>query len=383
MKNLVLNRLFVFLSILLAIACQSLAAPAGSYQQVDNLIVLRHATGTHLLDEKINSLNQDEEEKANGGTITEAHLTLGGITDELRNTAKTLQSLGFTTDNTCFISSVNKRALETATVVYDYLAGQNAIYDAWQNAASSPKEPGERILTRLSRAAFSELETRVAARRNVIAIDDRLREASFGPVYESGRYTDLRAASLRLVTQINNVADKFEIHWREGSRSVVVGANGTSEETDVVASADGSVGVTVENLREESNAAKSSFLRASIQTAHTRVDQDPYLSVANALGAEPMSAVFARARTILSSADGLQAHFVRCQSLLGANKRFSMVFATHDSVGPQLISILRDGSNTYPGKNYKMRVAEAVVVPMSAVLRERLTSMLHSQPKSN
>ena len=147
--------------------------------------MLRHATGTHLLDEKINSLNTNEEARAHGANITEAHLTLGGITDELRGTEKTLKSLGFTADNTCFVASVNKRALETATVVYDYLNGQNAIYDSWQNAAGWPKEPGERILTRLSVTAFSELATRVAANRNVIPVDERLREASFGPVFES------------------------------------------------------------------------------------------------------------------------------------------------------------------------------------------------------
>src|SRR5690242_15434277 len=98
------KRSIVFLPILLAIANQSLADLDSPYQQLDSLVVIRHATGTHLLDEKINSLNHDEEEKAHGGTITEAHLTLGGITDELRSTAKTLQSLGFTADNTCFVA---------------------------------------------------------------------------------------------------------------------------------------------------------------------------------------------------------------------------------------------------------------------------------------
>lgn len=381
----VLKSSIAFLAILLANANQSLADLDSPYQQLDKLVVLRHATGTHLLDEKINSLNNDEVERAHGSTITEAHLTLGGITDELRSTAKTLQSLGFTADNTCFVASVNKRALETATVVYDYLAGQDAIYDAWQNTTNSPKEPGKRILTRLSTAAFSELATRVAARRNVIAVDDRLREMSFGPVFESGRYTDLRDASRRLVTQINKdskVADRFEIHWREGSRLVVVGANGESEESEVVATANGDVGVTIVDLREESNAAKAAFLRASLEKAQTRMGQDPYLSLAHTLGAEPMSAVFARASTFLSSADGLPAHVMRCQRQLGAGKRFSIVFATHDSAGPQLISLLRDGRDTYPGKNYKMRVAEAVVIPINDALRERLTGMLPGQGKS-
>src|SRR5690349_19315798 len=75
--------------------------------QIDKFIVLRHANGTHLIDNKLNSLNHDEEGRAHGVTISEADLTLGGITDQLKEVAASLKKQGVRSDNICVISSEN------------------------------------------------------------------------------------------------------------------------------------------------------------------------------------------------------------------------------------------------------------------------------------
>ncbi len=62
---------------------------ACDFDNIQNFVVLRHATGTHILDEKLNSLNADEVDRAIGAEIHEAHLTLNGVSKELKETAWT------------------------------------------------------------------------------------------------------------------------------------------------------------------------------------------------------------------------------------------------------------------------------------------------------
>ena len=333
-------------------------------KQVDNIVVLRHPSATHVLDNKMNALNSTENSRSMGFEIYESHITLGGVTKELKKTAEDLKKIGISASNSCIVSSENIRALETAVVLYDYLSEKNT-FGEWELPLSGDEK--------LSIEQEAILRKMIAQNSSNMREDNRLREGFFG-FFEGKSYKELNDASNKIITAIDeSPKDVFTVSYQLGSRPEKSKYEKEPEAQGPVYQLvlDLSSPIISEAQSDMQASLRISFQAKSLREAQEKLMRGQRVKLSSALGAESKPDIFLRVLDFLKNQNELKAKIADCCEKFG-NTKFNIILSTHATIGAQLISFLFHEHDNYPGENYKMESAEAFIIPMTPKLVERL-----------
>jgi len=355
-------------------------------ERIEQMVVLRHAHGSHLVDGYLNACNLEDQSRVRL-PVRVADLTLGGIRDELREAAEVLERRGLRPDHLCVVSSDNLRAVQSATVVLDYLSGKGELYDSWR--AKEIPERQERLVSPLEKKERELLQQRVAARLATVPqeqdgaapllMDRRLRERWFGPRYEGGSHLAMKVEDEKRLVSISELSQgRFRLSFQQttktypregyGRRMVLEGT--PLEEREIDFFLGGGAEDRAHHDRGQAGGSHEAIER--VRKVKAFMDDGQACSLADAFGAESKGEVFERARAFLRS--GLVEALAACLAHLDHQEKVHVLLSTHDSVGAQLISYLSNGHDQWSDTElYELKPAEAVFMPIDTLILSRIS----------